>query len=62
MALGTRYARGSVKNDLRVAIGFIRLNQGWTLEECGEEWKKIWRKSVSEIQEIKNSIAAEAKK
>ena len=62
MALGTRYARGSMKNDLRVAIGFIRLEQGWSLADCEAEWKMLHRKSVAEIKAAKNAIYAEAGK
>lgn len=62
MTLGTNYARGSIKNDLRVAIGFIRLAQGWTLTECAAEWKTLKRKSVAEIQAAKDAIRTEAPK
>ena len=52
-------AKNSRKRDLGVFIGFILLDQGYSLDEARDEVKKIQRKSISEMETIYNEMKAE---
>lgn len=56
MALGTRYVRNSMKEHCRILIGMQRLDEGWTMEQVGQEWKTLRYKKVSEIQDYYKKI------
>lgn len=49
MALGTNYARPSAKEDQRIRLGFIRLDQRWNTKDIQAEWRVVYRRKVAEI-------------
>jgi len=38
------------KEHQRVLLGLFRLSQGWTTEQCSEEWSKIRKNKLDEIK------------
>ena len=52
MSLGTKYARGSRKTDLVVAIGMLKMDRGMTLDEARELSTELKKKSNNELELI----------